>query len=78
MHRVDERRRSAVREEVNLALGPPDPTVAIQERDEEVTIGVVQLLDSLKPFGEVVLVRCVSLSWTCCSALSALTSSRID
>lgn len=57
MYRVDEKKRSSVRDEVNLALGPPDPTISIQEKDDEVTIGVVELLESLKPFGEVVLVR---------------------
>ncbi len=61
MYRVDERKRSCVREEVGLALGPSDPTISIQERDDEITIEVPQLLDSLKPFGEVVLVRWVGL-----------------
>ena len=57
VYRVDDKKRSSVRDEVVRAIGPSDPTISITEREEDVTIAMPQLLDSLKPFGEVVLVR---------------------
>lgn len=48
--------RSKVKEEVTLALGPPDPTVVV-ETDPSLQLSVQDLLAVLKEYGEVVLVR---------------------
>ena len=57
IYRVHHQKRAAVCEEVAILLGPSDPTIAITERMEGVSVPVDQLLDALRPFGEVVLVR---------------------
>ena len=53
---MDEAKRTAVREEVELLLGPSDPTVVISEPEGE-NVDMTALVDSVKRFGEVVLVR---------------------
>ena len=55
-YRVDEAKRIAVREEVGLLLGPSDPTVVVRELEGE-NVDMTALVDSVKRFGEVVLVR---------------------
>lgn len=57
IYQVDPARRSQVRDEVTLSLGPLDPTVVIQEIEEGGEISVPHLLDALRTYGEVVLVR---------------------
>lgn len=56
MYRVDKARRAAVREEVALLLGPSDPTVVISEPEGD-NVNMTALVDSVKKYGEVVLVR---------------------
>ena len=56
MYRVDSSKRSKVKEEVTLALGPPNPTVVVEE-GEGPSLSVQDLLESLREYGEVVLVR---------------------
>lgn len=57
MYRVDSSKRSKVKEEVWQALGPPDPTVAIEEVGGGGRLAVQDLLEVLREYGEVVLVR---------------------
>ncbi len=57
IYKVDPPRRSRVREEVTLALGPLDPTVMVHELEEGKEVSVQHLLDALRTYGEVVLVR---------------------
>ena len=57
IYQVDPARRSQVRDEVTLSLGPLDPTVVVQEMEEGGEISVPHLLESLRTYGEVVLVR---------------------
>ena len=57
VYRVDPKQRATVMKEVILSLGPPDPTIVISEREEGVSVPVPQLLDALRPYGQVVLVR---------------------
>ena len=54
---MNPQRRAAVKKEVQLSLGPADPTVIIKEQDEGDSLSVPELLDSLKAFGDPVLVR---------------------
>ena len=56
MYRVHTGRRRAVREEVGLMLGPSDPTVVVSEPEGEM-VDMTALIDSVKKYGEVVLVR---------------------
>ena len=56
MYRVDVNKRAAVREEVQLLLGPSDPTVVVREPEGE-SVDMTALVESVKKFGEVVLVR---------------------
>ena len=56
MYRVDRKKRGAMREEVGLLLGPSDPTVVIREPEGEI-VDISSLVESVKRFGEVVLVR---------------------
>ena len=56
MYCVDKSKRSSVREEVDLMLGPSDPTVVISEPEGD-CVEMAALLDSVKRYGEVVLVR---------------------
>ena len=56
MYRVDKVKRAAVREEVGLVLGPSDPTIVISEPEGE-AVDMQALVDSVKKFGDVVLVR---------------------
>ena len=53
---MNEAKRTAVREEVALLLGPSDPTVVVSEPEGE-NVDMTALVDSMKRFGEVVLVR---------------------
>jgi hypothetical protein len=53
---VEPAQRSKVKEEVTLALGPPDPTVVVDTGDNH-QLSVQNLLTVLKEYGEVVLVR---------------------
>ena len=57
MYRVDTAKRSKVKEDVLLALGPPDPTVVVEEAGGGRQISVQDLLEVLRGYGEVVLVR---------------------
>jgi len=57
VYRVDPKKRAAVMKEVILSLGPPDPTIVISEQEEGVSVPVPQLLDALRPYGQVVLIR---------------------
>ncbi len=57
IYKVDPPRRSRVREEVVLASGPLNPTVMVHELEEGKEVSVQHLLDSLRTYGEVVLVR---------------------
>ena len=58
IYKVDSVKRARVRDEVTLALGPLDPTVVIQEwEDGGGEVSITHLLDTLKVYGEVVLVR---------------------
>ena len=54
---MNPQKRSAVKKEVQLSLGPSDPTVVIREQDEGDVLSVPNLLDSLRVYGEPVLVR---------------------
>ena len=56
MYRVDKAKRGSIREDVGLLLGPSDPTVVISEPEGE-SVEVTSLIDSIKKFGDVVLVR---------------------
>lgn len=51
---MDPAQRSKVKEEVTLALGPPDPTIIVEEMEQ---LSVQDLLAVLREYGEVVLVR---------------------
>ena len=55
-YRVDPAQRSKVKEEVMLALGPPDPTIVV-ETEASHQLSVQELLAVFKQHGEVVLVR---------------------
>ena len=57
MYRVDSSKRSKVKEETALALGPPDPTIVVENEVGGVNIAIQDLLLVLKEYGEVVLVR---------------------
>lgn len=59
VYKVDPSKRAKVKEEVTLALGPPDPTIVIEEQDGGSYHSVQELLEVLRKFGEVVLVRYV-------------------
>ena len=50
-----------MRDEVSLALGPPDPTIIIEEEGdgEGKSLTIQDLLEQFKAFGEIVLVRYV-------------------
>ena len=54
---MDPKRRAEVRKEVILSLGPPDPTIVISEQEEGMSVPIPLLLDALRPYGQVVLVR---------------------
>ncbi|CAI7990552.1 Synaptojanin-1, partial [Geodia barretti] len=56
MYRVDRVKRGAVRKEVGLLLGPSDPTIVVSEPEGD-TVDMTALVDSVKKYGEVVLVR---------------------
>ena len=56
IYRVDQRKRADVKEEVKMSLGPSDPTIVISERGEG-EVAIPALLEVVKRFGEVVLVR---------------------
>ncbi len=78
VYRVEPSKRSEVQKEVLLALGPPDPTVVVEEEGEVPQLSVQELLTVLKEYGEVVLVRVTEDSTfvtfkTPPSALAALT-----
>ena len=78
IYRVEPSKRSEVKKEVLHALGPPDPTVVIEEEGEVPKLSVQDLLAVLKEHGEVVLVRVTEDSTLVTfksppSALSALT-----
>ena len=57
IYRVDPKKRAEVTKEVILSLGPPDPTIVIAEQEEGVSVPIPLLLDALRPYGQVVLVR---------------------
>ena len=57
IYRVDKKKRAEIREEVATSLGPPDPTVLVQEKEERVCVSIPQLLETFRKFGDVVLVR---------------------
>ena len=57
IYRVNKEKRSKVRDEVATSLGPPDPTVLVQEKEEGVSVSIPQLLETFRKFGDVVLVR---------------------
>ena len=56
MYKVDKGVRKEVREEVELLLGPSDPTVVVSEPEGD-TVDMTALVDSIKKYGEVVLIR---------------------
>ena len=62
IYRVDSAKRSKVKDEVLLSLGPPNPTVIIQEKEEGTALSVPHLLEALRAYGNVVLVRYVYTS----------------
>ena len=57
IYRVNPKRRAEVTKEVILSLGPPDPTVVVAEEEEGMSVPIPLLLDALRPYGQVVLVR---------------------
>lgn len=57
VYRVSHDKRARVRDEVAASLGPPDPTVLVQEREEGASVNIPQLLETFRKFGDVVLVR---------------------
>ena len=57
IYRVEPSKRSEVKEEVLQALGPPDPTVVVEEEGEVPLLSVQDLMTVMKEYGEVVLVR---------------------
>ena len=57
IYRINPDKRSKVREDVATSLGPPDPTVIVQEKEEGASVCIPQLLETLRKFGDVVLVR---------------------
>lgn len=64
MYRVDASKRAKVKEEVCLALGPPDPTIMIEEEEAGLHLSVKDLLEVLRQYGVIVLVRYeVFTSW---------------
>ena len=68
IYRVDPKRRAEVRKEVILSLGPPDPTIVIAEQEEDMSVPIPLLLDALRPYGQVVLVRWVCIVLCLCDA----------
>ena len=57
VYRVSHEKRARVRDEVAASLGPPDPTVLVQEKEEGASVNIPQLLETFRKFGDVVLVR---------------------
>ena len=57
VYRVDTKKRARIRDEVATCLGPPDPTVLVQEKEEGASVCIPQLLETFRKFGDVVLVR---------------------
>ena len=57
VYRVSHDKRARVRDEVAASLGPPDPTVLVQEKEEGASVNIPQLLETFRKFGDVVLVR---------------------
>ena len=57
IYRVDHNKRARIRDEVATSLGPPDPTVLVQEKEEGASVNIPQLLETFRKFGDVVLVR---------------------
>ena len=57
VYRVSQEKRARVRDEVAASLGPPDPTVLVQEKEEGASVNIPQLLETFRKFGDVVLVR---------------------
>jgi len=58
MYRVDSTRRTAVCGEVLKALGPLDPTIVVEEVEQGGgDISVPRLLEAVKRYGVVILVR---------------------
>lgn len=57
VYRINNDKRARVRNEVATSLGPPDPTVLVQEKEEGASVSIPQLLETFRKFGDVVLVR---------------------
>ena len=57
VYRVSRDKRARIRDEVAASLGPPDPTVLVQEKEEGASVNIPQLLETFRKFGDVVLVR---------------------
>lgn len=57
VYRVSHDKRARIRDEVAASLGPPDPTVLVQEKEEGTSVNIPQLLETFRKFGDVVLVR---------------------
>lgn len=59
IYRVDDSKRSEVRDQVSLELGPPNPTIVIEEDGDEGKLAVQDILEPLRQYGTIVLVRYV-------------------
>ena len=57
VYRVQKDKRARIRDEVAASLGPPDPTVLVQEKEDGASVNIPQLLETFRKFGDVVLVR---------------------
>ena len=57
IYRINHEQRARVKDEVATSLGPPDPTVLVQETEEGASVSIPQLLETFRKFGDVVLVR---------------------
>ena len=57
VYRVSSDKRARIRDDVAASLGPPDPTVLVQEKEEGASVNIPQLLETFRKFGDVVLVR---------------------
>ena len=59
VYRVQKDKRARVRDDVAAALGPPDPTVLVQEKEEGASVNISQLLETFRKVWR----RCVGESY---------------
>ena len=66
LYSVDSSKRLAVKEEVLATLGPTDPTIVVEEEGRDARLSLQHIFDLVKPFGEIVFVRCKCFGVCCC------------